>query len=95
MGLSSATGLRALEAGLWVLLVASGDRLRVTWGLCGAEALLGTAEGDVVTLSRLASPGPAGGPVTVMLGVTEGATTTRWMFLGMGGDTLTSGSAVL
>lgn len=95
MGLSSATGLRPLEAGSWVLSVASGDGLGVIRGLRGADALLGTAEGGVATLSRLASPAPAAGPVTVMLGVTEGATTTGWVFPGTGGDTLTSGSAVL
>lgn len=95
MGLSSATGLKALEAGSWVLSVASGDGLRVTWGLRGVEALLWTAEAGVVTLARLASPAPTAGPVTVMVGVTEGAIITGWVFPGTGEDTLTSVSAVL
>lgn len=95
MGLSSVTRLRPIEAGSWVLSVASEDGLGVTRGLCGVEALLATTERGVVTLSRLASPAPAAGPVMVMLGVTEGVTTSGWVFLGTGGATATPASAVL
>lgn len=90
MGSSSVTGLRNLKAGSSLLLVASWNGLGVT-----VEVPLGTAEGGVVTLSSLASPAPAVGRVMVMLGVMEGATTTRWVLLGTGEDTLTSGSAGL
>lgn len=81
-------------AGPWVLLVASVGVPGVPRGLYRAEVLLEVVELGAVTMLGLAALVPAARLVALVLGVTEDATT-RVVSPSTGGDTLTSGSAVL
>lgn len=76
--------LESSKAGSRELLVALMGVSGVTWGLCGPRELLETAEEGVVTIPREASLVPTAGPLTLTLGVMEGATTAGPVRLALG-----------